>query len=135
MMVLDIENISARNLGEVNMLQGKMKLIGCAYVLLVAGVCLGAAARVELQNADGESSGHAVLSYSADDDKTIIQVNCSNLEADTEYKVYLADSEVGTFSTMQNGRGHLHSELDGDRSSDRPVTVRTMDDTIVLTGE
>jgi hypothetical protein len=91
----------------------------------------------ELVFADGQASGEAILTYAKGADKTEIQVNCRDLDPDTEYAVRLCecdddgvvttDVELGAFTTNKHGKGHLHARVGGD-VSDWCVFVGMVDD-------
>ncbi len=125
----------------------KNRAIMCVatVVLCVATVALAKAVRVELKPypeeapAEPGASGYAVLNYAKGADKTVVEVNCRGLMAETEYKVYLEKDEdfyeIGSFTTRRNGSGNLHVELETDVSVDMPVAVNNAEsDTTVLLG-
>ena len=114
-------------------------------VLCVAAIALAKAVRIELKPypeeapAEPGASGHAVINYVKGADKTIVEVNCRGLMAETEYKVYLEKDEefyeIGSFTTRGNGSGNLHVEIETDASADVPVAVNNAEtDTTVLLG-
>jgi len=88
----------------------------------------------DLENADGEDVGKALLCYDENANKTCIRVHCWFLEADTEYTVLLCvydddgnatDIELGSIATDTKGKGHLHACIQGDKS-DGAVVIGTL---------
>lgn len=114
-------------------------------VLCVAAIALAKAVRIELMPypeeapAEPGASGYAVLNYTNSADKTVVEVNCRGLTAETEYKVCLEKDEdfyeIGSFTTRRDGSGNLHVEIETDASADVPVAVKNAEsDTTVLLG-
>ena len=128
------------------MLRKKQAIICIATIVLcVAAVVLAKAVKIELKPYPAEApvepgaSGHAMLNYAKDADKTIVEVNCRGLTAETEYKVCLTKDdefyEIGSFTTRKNGSGNFHVEIDTDASADVPVAINNANsDTTVLLG-
>ena len=94
-----------------------------AVALCLAAVVLAKAVQQELVDADGNQIGKANLNYAKGADKTECQVNCWDLEPETEYTVLLCECEdgevadcieLGSFTTNKKGEGHLHARVDGD---------------------
>jgi hypothetical protein len=106
-------------------------------------VALAVAVKVELMpypSADPmepDATGRAVLNYVKGADKTEVQVNCWGLMADKEYTVLLmvpaGFHPIGSFTTDDEGEGHLHAKLPVDHSMHLPVAVNNdMDQTVLL---
>ena len=97
-----------------------------AVSLCLTGIALGKAVKQELLGEGDQVLGKAILNYAEDADKTEIQVNCRGLEPETEYTVVLCEIDeqgnitdlmvIGSFTTNNKGKGHLHARLDGDVS-------------------
>lgn len=97
-----------------------------AVTLCLAGIALGKAVHLDLVDADGNTIGKANLNYAKGADKTECQMNCWDLEPETDCILLLCECdddgsvadciELGSFATNENGRGHLHARVDGDVS-------------------
>ena len=93
-----------------------------AVALCLAAVALAKAVKQDLVDADGNQVGKANLNYAKGADKTECQVNCWDLEPETEYTVLLCECEnsecieLGSLATNKKGNGHLHASIDGDVS-------------------
>ncbi len=77
---------------------------------------------------DNDASGHAILNWAKGANKTEIQVNCWDLDNNSGYQVFLGPlpgTALGTFTTDDNGTGHLHARLPGNQSTALPVSVKT----------
>lgn len=93
-----------------------------AVVLCVGTIALAKAVKLNLvptnTSTDPDGYGNAILNYSMDEDKTIIQINCWELTPGDRYGVNLADSmgTIGTATASQNGTITIHGERAGDLS-------------------
>lgn len=115
------------------MLHKSNLLIWIAVVIFcLAGIALADAVRQVLVSEDDEVLGQAILIYNIGTDITLCQVNCWNLEPDTEYAVLLFDLnddgniiewvKLGEFTTNDKGVGLISAKIEGDYS-DRYVVV------------
>ena len=98
-----------------------------AVTLCSAIIALAKAVERELVDADGNQVGKAVLNYAKGADKTEIQVNCWDMEPETEYTALVCECdddgeivdciELGSFTTNKKGKGNLHASVEGDVSN------------------
>lgn len=96
-----------------------------AVTLCLAGIVLAKAVHQDLVDADENPVGQASLNYAKGAGKTEIQVNCWDLDPETEYIVLLCECdggqvtdcfELGRLTTNQQGKGRLHARVGGDCS-------------------
>jgi hypothetical protein len=88
-------------------------------------------------NEAGEEIGQAILNYAKGANKTECQVNCWDMESETEYTALVCECdddgevidcvELGSFTTNKKGKGHLHASVEGD-VSDWCVVFGVLDD-------
>ena len=107
----------------------KRRVLVCLAVATVclAGIALAKAVKQELVNEDGEEIGQAILNYAKGANKTECQVNCWDMEPETEYTALVCECdddgeivdciELGSFTTNKKGKGNLHASVEGDVSN------------------
>ena len=103
-----------------------------AVTVCLAAIALGKAVRQELLNEDADVVGRTNLNYAKGANRTECQINCWDMESETEYSVLLCEChddgavtdcfEIGSLTTNKKGKGHLHASVEGD-VSDRHVVI------------
>jgi hypothetical protein len=107
------------------LLKRKVFIFLAVVAVCLSGITLAKAVKQELVNEDIEVIGKAKLNYGKGANKTEIQVNCWDLDRETEYigVLYEYDDEevtdrieLGRFTTNKKGRGHAHARVEEDVS-------------------
>ena len=100
-------------------------ICSAAVALCLVGIALAKAVHQELVEADGNTIGKASLNYAKGANKTEIQVDCWDLDPQTEYLLLLCECdggqvadcfELGSLTTNKQSKGHLHARVGGDYS-------------------